>query len=79
MQQLRVPRSRDAGLPNETHRVAHFTDSEVNSLTYNMWAALEEGMEMTGVIVFIYALLNHSRGTPDQVARSEVGVADSEA
>ena len=35
--------------------VEHFTDSDLNSLHYNMWTALEEGMEMTGVIVFMYA------------------------
>jgi hypothetical protein len=59
--------------------VEHFTDSEVNSLHYNMWTALEEGMEMIGVVVFIYALLDHARGTPDQVVRIEVGTADSKA
>ena len=53
--------------------VEHFTDSDVNSLHYNMWTALEEGMEMMGVIVFIYALLDHMRDTPDQVVRVEVG------
>ena len=55
--------------------VEHFTDSEVNSLHYNMWTALEEGMEMFGVIVFIYAVLDHVRGSPDQVVRIEVGIA----
>lgn len=42
--------------------VEHFTDSDVNSLHYNMWTALEEGMEILGVIVFIYTLLDHQRG-----------------
>jgi len=56
--------------------VEHFTDSEVNSLHYNMWTALEEGMEMMGVIVFIYAVLDHMRGTPDQAVRVEVGLED---
>ena len=54
--------------------VEHFTDSEVNSLHYNMWTALEEGMEMLGVIVLIYTLLDHMRGTPDQAIRVEVKV-----
>jgi hypothetical protein len=38
--------------------VEHFTDDAVNSLHYNMWTALEEGMEMGGVILFIFALLD---------------------
>ncbi len=59
--------------------VEHFTDSEVNSLHYNMWTALEEGMEMMGVIVFIYALLAHMRGTPDRAVRVEVGLEDKPA
>jgi len=41
--------------------VEHFTDAEVNSLHYNMWTILEEGMEMLGIIVMIYALLDHAR------------------
>ncbi len=52
----------------------HFTDSDVNSLHYNMWTALEEGMEMLGVIVLIYTLLDHMRGTPHRVIRVEVGI-----
>lgn len=55
--------------------VEHFTDSEVNSLHYNMWTALEEGMEMLGLIVLIYTLLDHIRGTPDRVVRVEVGIS----
>lgn len=54
--------------------VEHFTDSQVNSLHYNMWTALEEGMEMTGVILFIYAILDHMRGVADRVVRIEVGI-----
>jgi len=53
--------------------VEHFTDSDVNSLHYNMWTALEEGMEMMGVIVLIYALLDYMRGTPDRTVLVEVG------
>lgn len=30
-----------------------------NSLTYNLISSIEEGMEMTGVILFIYALLQY--------------------
>ena len=54
----------------------HFTDSDVNSLHYNVWTALEEGMEMLGVIVLIYTVLDHMRGTPDRVIRVEVGIGD---
>ena len=54
--------------------VEHFTDSEVNSLHYNMWTALEEGMEMLGVIILIYTVLDHMRGTPEHAVRVEVGV-----
>ncbi len=56
--------------------VEHFTDRDLNSLHYNMWTALEEGMEMAGVILFIYALLDHMRGTPDRALRVEVGLED---
>ena len=52
--------------------VEHFTATDLNSLHYNMWTALEEGMEMTGVILFIYALLDHMRDTPDGAVRVEV-------
>jgi hypothetical protein len=56
--------------------VEHFTDSAVNSLHYNMWTALEEGMEMSGVIVFIYAILDLMRGHPDRTIRVEVGLEE---
>ena len=57
----------------------NFTDADVNSLHYNMWTALEEGMEMTGVIILIYAVLDHMRGTPDRAVRVEVGLEDRPA
>ena len=41
--------------------VEHWTGSDVNSLGYNMWTALEEGMEMAGVILFIYGVLDYVR------------------
>jgi hypothetical protein len=37
--------------------VEALTDAEVNSLHYNMWTTLEEGMEMMGVVLLIYFLL----------------------
>lgn len=39
--------------------VEYFTDDKVNSLHYNMWTILEEGMEMLGVVVFIDLFLRH--------------------
>ena len=59
--------------------VEHFTDSDVNSLHYNMWTALEEGMEMMGVILLICAVLDHMRGTPERAVRIEVGLEDEPA
>lgn len=56
--------------------VEHFTDSDVNSLHYNMWTALEEGLEMAGVVLFIYALLDHIRGTSDRLVKVEVGIEE---
>jgi len=43
--------------------VERWTGDDVKSLSYNMWTTLEEGMEMVGVIVMIYAVLDHMRGT----------------
>lgn len=59
--------------------VEHFTDSEVNSLHYNMWTALEEGMEMLGVIVLIYAVLDHMREVPEQSIQIAVGIGGGNA
>jgi len=53
--------------------VEHYTDSEVNSLHYNMWTALEEGMEMYGVIVLIYAVLDFMRRSSVSTVTVEVG------
>ena len=55
---------------------SNWTGSDVNSLHYNMWTILEEGMEMTGVIVFIYALLDFMRGTRDRLVRVELSAVD---
>ncbi len=41
--------------------VEHFSGTDVNSLQYNMLTALEEGMEMLGVILLIYAGLDFIR------------------
>lgn len=37
--------------------VEHFTDERVNTLHYNMWTILEEGMEISGCILMIYSSL----------------------
>ena len=55
--------------------VEHFTDADVNSLHYNMWTTLEEGMEMAGVVVFIYALLDYMPGMPDRTLELELSAA----
>ncbi len=34
-------------------------NDELNTLAYNLWTPVEEGMEMFGVILFQYALLNY--------------------
>lgn len=57
--------------------VEHWTDSAVNSLHYNMWTALEEGMEMAGVIVLVYAMLDYLRGTSTRLVRLEVHSVDA--
>lgn len=58
--------------------VEHATDGQVETLHYNMWTTLEEGMEMSGVIIFIYAVLDHLRGDPGQMIRIEVGLEDQD-
>lgn len=38
--------------------VEHFSGTRINSLQYNMLTGLEEGLEMAGVILLIYVLLD---------------------
>ncbi len=40
----------------------------LDTLPYNLWNALEEGMEMAGIILFIYALLRHMAGPGQELA-----------
>lgn len=54
--------------------VEHYTGAEVNSLHYNMWTTLEEGMEMFGVVLFIYALLDHMRRPSHVAIQVEAGL-----
>ena len=58
--------------------VEHFTGDDVNSLGYNMGTALEEGMEMGGAILFVFALLDHARRTLGRDLRIQVPLAGSE-
>ena len=37
----------------------HQDNDQLDTLGYNLWTAVEEGMEMLGVILYIYALLTH--------------------
>jgi hypothetical protein len=53
--------------------IEHFPDSEVNSLHYNMWTALEEDIEMYGVIVLIYAVLHFIQRNSVSTLTVEVG------
>lgn len=40
----------------------------LDTLAYNLWNTLEEGMEMLGIVIYIYALLGHAaRETADTV------------
>ena len=56
--------------------VEHFTGADVNSLHYNMWTTLEEGMEMAGAIVFIYALLDYMPGERNDTLQLELSAAE---
>lgn len=38
--------------------IEHFSGNRINSLQYNMLTGLEEGLEMAGVILVVYALLD---------------------
>jgi hypothetical protein len=42
--------------------VERYSGTDINSLGYNMLTGLEEGLEMLGVIIVIYALLDFIRG-----------------
>ena len=42
--------------------IERYSGTDINSLGYNMLTGLEEGLEMFGVIIVIYALLDFIRG-----------------
>jgi hypothetical protein len=47
----------------------------LNTLKYNLLTALEEAMEMGGVILFLYALLGHMAGEGNPSVDVEVDIA----
>lgn len=54
--------------------VEYFTEpylenDQLNTLAYNLWTAVEEGMEMSGVLVFLGALFRHIRESGGVSAR----------
>jgi hypothetical protein len=42
--------------------IEHYSGTDINSLGYNMLTGLEEGLEMSGVILLIYTLLDFIGG-----------------
>ncbi|MBC52537.1 MAG: hypothetical protein CMQ34_01745 [Gammaproteobacteria bacterium] len=43
----------------ELYTEPYLANDELNTLAYNLWTPVEEGMEMYGVILFQYALLDY--------------------
>jgi len=43
----------------ELYTEPYLDNDELNTLAYNLWTPLEEGMEMYGVILFLHALLHY--------------------
>jgi hypothetical protein len=48
----------------EAATIWHEENDQLNTLAYNLWTAVEEFMEMAGVVLFIYALLGHIAANP---------------
>lgn len=46
----------------ELYTEPYLKNDELNTLAYNLWNALEEGMEMAGVLIFLGALLRSMKG-----------------
>lgn len=49
----------------------YLENDQLNTLAYNLWTAVEEGMEMAGVLIFLRALLISMRG---ENAATEVSI-----
>lgn len=48
--------------------------NELNTLAYNLWNAVEEGLEMAGVIIYIYGLLDYMAGKGGEGVTTKVAV-----
>ena len=51
--------------------VEHYSGTDLNSLRYNMLTALEEGLEMAGIILAIYTTLSFINATDTDKPRSD--------
>lgn len=47
----------------ELYTEPYLENDELNTLAYNLWTPVEEGMEMYGVILFLHALLHYMADT----------------
>lgn len=45
----------------EYYTEPYLKNDALNTLAYNLWTAVEEGMEMSGVLLFLSALLRHMK------------------
>ena len=52
--------------------IEHVSPDDVNSLSYNLWTAVEEALEMAGVIVMTYAVIDHVRDSDRSQLRVDV-------
>lgn len=46
----------------ELYTEPYLKDDQLNTMAYNLWTAVEEGMEMSGVLIFLGALLRWMKG-----------------
>lgn len=46
----------------ELYTEPYLENDQLNTLAYNLWTAVEEGMEMSGVLIFLGALLRSMKG-----------------
>lgn len=45
----------------ELYTEPYLANDQLNTLAYNLWTAVEEGMEMAGVLIFLQALLRYMK------------------
>lgn len=45
----------------ELYTEPYLENDQLNTLAYNLWTAVEEGMEMAGVLIFLQALLRYMK------------------